>query len=65
MWSLIDGKHIVSVPHYDRFLVDRVDDGLDEEVDGMAANSAMRMKEVTDCIGQDNEGNETVIKIGD
>ena len=29
MWSLIDDKHIVSVPHHDGLLVDRVDDGLD------------------------------------
>ena len=25
MWSLIDGKHIVSVPHHDVLFVDRVD----------------------------------------
>ena len=47
MWSLIDGKHIVSVPHHDRLLVDRVDDSLDEEIDGMAADIVMRWKEVT------------------
>ena len=35
MWSLIDGKHNVSVPHHDRLLVDSVDYGLDEEIDGM------------------------------
>ena len=35
MWPLIDGKHIVSVSHHDEFLVDRVDDGLDEEIDGI------------------------------
>ena len=34
MWSLIDGKHIVSVPHHDGLFVDRVDDCLDEEIDG-------------------------------
>ena len=47
MWSIIDGKHIVSVPHHDGLLVDRVDDGLDEEIDRMAADFAMRWKEVT------------------
>ena len=47
MWLLIDGKHIVYVPHYDGLLVDRVDDDMDEEIDGMAANIAMRLKEVT------------------
>ena len=56
MWSLIDGKHIVYVPHQDGLLVNRVDDGLDEEIDGMAADFAMRLKE-------DNEGSETVIRI--
>ena len=30
MRSLIDGKHIVSVPHHDGLLLDRADDGLDE-----------------------------------
>ena len=44
----------MSVPHHDGFLVDRVDDGLDEEIDGMAADFAMRLK----------EGSETVISIG-
>ena len=34
MWSLKDGKHIVSVPHHDGLFVDRVDDCLDEEIDG-------------------------------
>ena len=34
MWSLIDGKHIVSVLHHDRLFVDRVDDCLDDEIDG-------------------------------
>ena len=37
MWPLTDGKHIVSVPHYDGFLVDRGDDG-------MAADFAIRLK---------------------
>ena len=27
MWSLIDGKHIVSVPHQDGLFVNRVDGG--------------------------------------
>ena len=30
MWSLIDCKHIVSVPHHVRLFVDRVDDCLEE-----------------------------------
>ena len=34
MWSLIGGKHIVSVRHHDGLLVDRVDDCLDEEIGG-------------------------------
>ena len=44
MWSLMDGKHIVSVPHHDGLLVDRVDDGLDEDIDGMVVDTAMRLK---------------------
>ena len=32
VWSLIDGKHIVSVTHHDGLLVDRADGGLDEEL---------------------------------
>ena len=36
MWSLIDGKHIVSVPHHDGLFVDRIDDCLDEDIDGRA-----------------------------
>ena len=28
MWSLIDGKHSVSIPHHDGLFVDRVDDCL-------------------------------------
>ena len=44
MWSLIDGKPIVSVPHHDGLLVDRVDDGLAEEIDRVAADFAMRWK---------------------
>ena len=47
MWLLMDGKHIVSVPHYDGLLVDRVDDCLDEEIDGIASDFAMRLKECT------------------
>ena len=34
MWSLIDGKHIVSVPYHDGLFVNRVDDCLDGEIDG-------------------------------
>ena len=47
MWSLIDGKHIVSMPHHDGFLVDRVDDGMGEEIDGMAADFSLQLKEIT------------------
>ena len=32
--SLIDVKHIVSVPHHDGLFVDSVDDCLDVEIDG-------------------------------
>ena len=39
MWPLMDGKHIVSVPHHDGLLVDRVNDGLDEEIDGTSITS--------------------------
>ena len=34
MWSLIDGTLILSVPHHYGLFVDRVDDCLDEEIDG-------------------------------
>ena len=34
MRSLIDGKHIVSVPRHDGLFVDRVDDCLEEDIDG-------------------------------
>ena len=51
----------MSVPHHDRFLVDMVDDGLDEEIDGMAADFAIRLKDVTLA---PLEGGETVIRIG-
>ena len=27
MWSFIDGKHVVSLPHHDGLCVDMVDDG--------------------------------------
>ena len=46
MWSLIDIKHIVSVSHHDGWLVDRVDGDLDEETCGIAADFAMRLKDV-------------------
>ena len=32
MWSLIDGKHIVSVSRHDGWLVDKVDDDLIKEI---------------------------------
>ena len=32
MWSLIDGKHIVFVPHHDGLFVDMVDACLNEEI---------------------------------
>ena len=38
MWSLIDGKHIVSLPHHDGLFVDMVDDCLDEKIDGGTEN---------------------------
>ena len=47
MWLLMDGKYIVSVLHHDGLLEDGVDDGLDEEIDRMAADIAMRLKEGT------------------
>ena len=47
MWPLMDGKHSVSVSHHDGFLVDRVADGLDEEINGMAADFAMWLTEGT------------------
>ena len=34
MWSLTDGKHIVS--HHDGLFVDMIDDCLDEDIDGGA-----------------------------
>ena len=40
MWPFMDGNYIVPVPHHDGSLVDRVDDGLDEEIDGMADDFA-------------------------
>ena len=47
MWQLIDSKNIVSVPHHDGLLLHMVDDGMDEEIDGMTADFAMRWKEFT------------------
>ena len=47
MWPIMDGKHIVSVPHHDGLLVDRVDDDLDDEIYGIGADIAMRLKEGT------------------
>ena len=46
MWSLIDGKYIVSGQHHNGLLVDMVDDGLGEEIDGMAADFAIWRKEI-------------------
>ena len=34
MLSFIDGKHIVSVPHYHGLFVDMIDACLDEDIDG-------------------------------
>ena len=48
MWSLIDGKHIVYVPHHDGLFVDRVNDCLDEDIDGGT--------EVLFDVGEDSEG---------
>ena len=47
MWSLVDGKHIMYVPHHDGLHMDRVGDGLDEEIDRMDSDFPMQMKEVT------------------
>ena len=47
MWSLIDGKHIVSVSYHDGLLVDRVNDGLDQDIDRISADFGMHMKNVT------------------
>ena len=33
----------MSLPHHDGLLVDRVDDDLNEEIDGMAADFAIRL----------------------
>ena len=56
MRSIMDGKLIVSVPRHDGELVDRVNDNNEEDLDGLASDFAMRLKE-------DNEGSETVIRI--
>ena len=47
IWPLMDGKNIVYVPHHDGLLVDMVNDGLDEEIDGIASDFAMRLEEGT------------------
>ena len=39
-------KHIVSVPRHEGFLMDKVNDDIDKEPDGMAADFAMQMTEV-------------------
>ena len=38
--------------------------GLDDEIDEIAADFAMRLKEITLAIGEDNEGIKIVIRIG-
>ena len=54
----------MSVPHHDGLFVNMVDYGLDEEIDGIAIDFAMWLKEVTPgCIGQNNKGSEMVIRI--
>ena len=68
MWSLIDGKHIVSVTHQDGSFVNRVDDGLDEEIDGMAADFAMRLttrevKLLSESVPKDSIQHVTRIRI--
>ena len=45
--SLIDGKLIVSVSRHDGELVDRVNANNEEDLDGLAADFARQMKEVT------------------
>ena len=37
----------MSVAHHDGLFVDRVDDGINEEIDGLAADFSMRMNNVT------------------
>ena len=44
MWSLIDGKHNVSVPHHDGLFVGRVGDCLDEEMYLMPGRTTQRMR---------------------
>ena len=47
MRSIIDGKLIVSVPRHGGELVDRVNDNNEKDLDGLAADFARQMKEVT------------------
>ena len=47
MWALIDDKNIVSVARYEGFLVDMVNEGINQEFSGMAADFAIQEKEVT------------------
>ena len=47
MWSVIDSKHSVSMPYHDGLLVDMINDGLDDEIDGIAVDFAIHIKEVT------------------
>ena len=44
MWLLMDGNHIVYVLQHDGVFIDRTADGMDEEIDRMAADFAMRLK---------------------
>ena len=39
MWSLIDGSHILYVPHHDGLFVDMIYDCLDEDIDGGTEDS--------------------------
>ena len=59
MRSIIYGKLIVSVPHHEGELVDRVHDNNEEDLDGFAADEGGH----SGCIGSDNKGNGTVMRI--
>ena len=45
--SIMDAKLIVSVPRHDGLPVDRVNDNNEDDLDGLAADFAMQMKEAT------------------
>ena len=59
----------MSVPHHDGLLVYIVDDGPDEEIDGIDADFAMRLKEVTmatlDRAREVKQLSESVQKVND